>query len=143
MSTRNPSGAVHPTAFLLLWFILGYGLTRLWPLGIPEVTSLGPLKVGLFATGVALFAWSAIELHRHRTTMEHKHATTTLVTSGPYRLSRNPIYVGLTLILLALSIEGNSVWLMFLTIGFWAAVQWLTVTREEAYLERERVRQWI
>lgn len=153
MSNRNPSGAVHPTIFLVGWFAVSFGLQRLWPFGLPGAALLEPLEIGLSGAGVVLFGWAVFELRKHGTTMEHKDTTTALVTGGPYRLSRHPIYAALILILLGLAIEANSLWFVLLTVVFWGAVQWLTVVREEEYLEREfgaeylryksSVRQWL
>lgn len=153
MSKRNPSGAVHPTIFLVTWFLAGFGLQRLWPLELPGALLLQPLKILLFILGAGLFAWSVVELRRQNTTMEHKVPTTALVTGGPYGLTRHPIYSALILILLALAVEAQSLWFVALTVLFWGAIQWLTVAREEAYLEREfgeeylrykdTVRQWL
>lgn len=153
MSEGNPSGAVHPSVLLLLWGVLGVGLHSLRPLDVPDMVFFGPLKVGLLVAGALLVVWSGLELYRHETTMEHKVGTTALVTSGPYRISRHPIYVGLILVLLAVSIDATELWFMILTVSFGFALQWMTVVREEAYLEREfgaeytryrkTVRQWI
>lgn len=136
-SDRNPSNAVHPTVFLVAWFVLGFGLERLWPVALPGASLLEPLSVVLLVPALALFGWSALELHRHGTTMEHKNPTTDLVTSGPYRFSRHPIYTALVLVLAGLTIETGSAWFLILTIAFWAALHWLTIAREEAYLAQE------
>lgn len=82
MDDTNPSGAVHPTIFLVLWFAVGFGLERFLPLELPWASALAPVKFGLFFAGGILFAWSALELHRNDTTMEHGAATTALVTRG-------------------------------------------------------------
>lgn len=153
MNDTNLSGAVHPTIFLVLWFAIGFGLERLQPLELPGASALAPVKFGLFLMGGILFGWSALELRRHDTTMEHGEPTTALVTRGPYSFSRHPIYLALVLILLALAIQSASLWFMVLTAVFWIAVQLLTVRKEEAYLAngfpeqyaryRRSVRQWI
>lgn len=153
MNDTNLSGAVHPTIFLVLWFAIGFGLERLQPLELPGASALAPVKFGLFLVGGILFGWSALELRRHDTTMEHGEPTTALVTRGPYSFSRHPIYLALVLILLALAIQSASLWFMVLTAVFWIAVQLLTVRKEEAYLANEfqeqyacyrrSVRQWI
>lgn len=153
MNDTNPSGAIHPTIFLVLWFVVGFGLERLLPLELPAASALAPVKYGLFLVGGALFVWSALALHRSDTTLEHGHPTTALVTRGPYSFSRHPIYLALILILLGLAIRAASVWFVLLTGAFWIAVQLLTVRREEAYLANEfpeqyaryvgSVRQWI
>lgn len=153
MNDTNLSGAIHPTIFLVLWFAIGFGLERLQPLELPGASALTPVKVGLFLVGVVLFGWSALQLRRHGTTMDHGKATTALVTQGPYSFSRHPIYLALVLVLLALAIESASLWFVVLTPVFWIAVQLLTVRREEAYLANEfqeqyaryrhSVRQWL
>lgn len=153
MNDTRLSGAVHPTIFLVLWFALGFGLQRLQPLELPGASALAPVKFGLSLAGGILFAWSALELRRHDTTMEHGKPTTALVTRGPYSVSRHPIYLALVLILLALAIHTASLWFVVLTAVFGMAVQVLTVRKEEAYLAkkfpeeyalyRRSVRQWI
>lgn len=153
MKDTNPSGAVHPTILLVLWFAIGFGLEHFVPLDLPGASALAPVKVGLFVVGGILFVWSALELHRNDTTMEHGQPTTMLVTRGPYSISRHPIYLALVLILLGFAIQTASVWFVILTVVFWLAVQLLTVRKEEAYLANEfqeryasyrrSVRQWI
>jgi protein-S-isoprenylcysteine O-methyltransferase Ste14 len=153
MNDTNLSGAVHPTIFLVLWFAIGFGLERLLPLELPGASALAPVRFGLFLVGGILFVWSALELRRNDTTMEHGRPTTALVTRGPYSFSRHPIYLALVLILLALAIQTASLWFVILTAVFWIAVQLLTVRKEEAYLANEfqeqyaryrrSVRQWI
>lgn len=153
MNDTNLSRAVHPTIFLVLWFAISFGLHRLQPLELPGASALAPAKFVLFLVGGILFAWSALELRRHDTTMEHGKPTTALVTRGPYSFSRHPIYLALVLILLALTIHSASLWFLVLTAVFWIAVQLLTVRKEEAYLAKEfqeqyaryrrSVRQWI
>lgn len=137
MSQRNPSGAVHPTVLLVIWFAAGFALQRIWPLQLPGAALLEPLKFLLAPMGIILFGAAAFQLRRNGTTMEHRDSTTALVTEGPYRISRNPIYVALVLLLTAIAVDSGSVWFVVLTVAFSAAVHRLTVTREEAYLERE------
>ena len=137
MSKRNPSGAIHPSVLLVAWGVVGMGLHRFWPLDLPGASLLQPLKFLLFTLGAAVFGWAMLELRRHETTVEHKNPTTALVTKGPYGVSRNPMYLGLVLVLAAVSVDWGSVWFLTLTVAFGGAVQWLTVAREEAYLERE------
>lgn len=153
MNSTNLSGAFHPTILLVLWFAIGFGLERLVPLELPGASALAPVRFGFFLMGGILFVWSALELRRHNTTLEHGEPTTALVTRGPYSFSRHPIYLALVFILLGLAIQSESLWFLVLTAVFWIAVQLLTVRREEAYLANEfpeqfalyrrSVRQWI
>lgn len=152
-STRNPSGAVHPSRFLVLWAALGVGAQRLLPVGLPDGAWIGVAGKVCMMVAVGLFAWSFAALARHGTTMEHGKATTALVTSGPYRWSRNPMYVALGLLLAGFAVEYDNAWWAGLTIMFVVAVHVFTVRREETYLDalfgadyrryRDTVRRWV
>ncbi|HEU5040160.1 MAG TPA: isoprenylcysteine carboxylmethyltransferase family protein, partial [Gemmatimonadales bacterium] len=76
-----------------------------------------------------------------------------LVTDGPYRFTRNPMYLGFTLWYLAGTAWVNSLWLLVLLPVVLLVMQRGVITREEAYLERRfgreyteyraRVRRWL
>lgn len=69
----------------------------------------GPLRslgAVVAVAGFALIAWSAFWFWRKRTTIEPHHAPGTLIVEGPYRLGRNPIYLGMVAIL-----TGQVIWL--------------------------------
>ena len=63
--------------------------------------------------------------------------TTAIVENGPFRLTRNPLYLGLTFIYVGLSFFLNTWWSLFLLIPVWLVMHFLVVRREEAYLERK------
>jgi protein-S-isoprenylcysteine O-methyltransferase Ste14 len=150
---RNPSGAVHPTAFLLAWAGLGLGLQRVAPLGIPDAPLVVTAATAITFLGVILFVWCVAVCAHHHTTLEHARPTTALVTTGPFRWSRNPMYVALVAVLLGLSVEYDNAWWVGGTVLFTLAVHRFTVLREETYLEglfgddyrryRRSVRRWL
>jgi protein-S-isoprenylcysteine O-methyltransferase Ste14 len=75
------------------------------------------------------------------------------VKTGPYRFTRNPIYLGMVLGLIGLAIAFNSLWLLMTLVPFALVIHYGVITREEAYLERKfrdvyrryraRVRRWL
>jgi protein-S-isoprenylcysteine O-methyltransferase Ste14 len=75
------------------------------------------------------------------------------VVAGPYRYSRNPIYVGMFLGLVGIAIGFDSLWPLVLLVPFFLVIRYGVVAREEAYLERKfgdgygtykrRVRRWL
>jgi protein-S-isoprenylcysteine O-methyltransferase Ste14 len=79
--------------------------------------------------------------------------TTTIVETGPYRFTRNPIYLGMFVGLAGLAIAFDSLWLLGTLLVFAFAIRYGVVAREEAYLERKfgdayrhyraRVRRWL
>ena len=79
--------------------------------------------------------------------------TTTIVETGPYRFTRNPIYLGMFLGLIGLAIAFDNFWLLMMLALFALVIRYGVVAREEAYLERKfgdvyrryraRVRRWL
>ena len=79
--------------------------------------------------------------------------TTTIVDAGPYRFTRNPIYLGMIVGLIGLAIAFDSLWLLVALMPFALVIRYGVVAREEAYLERKfgdvyrrfrsRVRRWL
>jgi protein-S-isoprenylcysteine O-methyltransferase Ste14 len=122
---------------MLAWGGAGVGLQWLWPLAMPDGQGLEWVTRGLLVPGVVSVTWALITLFRAGTTTEHSKPTTRLVTTGPFRLSRNPIYLGLTAILVGLSVDWGNPYLLVLALAFPLALQRWTVGPEEAYLERE------
>jgi protein-S-isoprenylcysteine O-methyltransferase Ste14 len=87
-----------PWVFVLA-YLVGVGLEYLVPLELRSQAPLGFVVAGavLFCVGAAVAGWSWALFHKAGTTRVPGQPSTTLVTSGPYRLSRNPMYVGLGL----------------------------------------------
>ena len=90
---------VPPPLLYLVVFAAGLGLDALLPwhpawLRSPAIHTLGGVALGL---GAALAAWGIGELHRRRTTVIPFGQPARLVASGPFRISRNPIYLALTI----------------------------------------------
>ncbi len=88
-----------PWVFVLA-FPLGVGLQILIPLG-PATASLSLLVMiagaGLFVAGAVIAGWGLVIFHRLRTTTTPGEDPNRLVTAGPYRFTRNPMYLGLVL----------------------------------------------
>lgn len=85
-------------------WLLGFMATA-WTLdrGLPLVEAFGPVyrTAGglLMLAALGLIGWSAWWFRRKKTTIEPHHTPTALIVEGPYRLSRNPIYLGLLVLL--------------------------------------------
>jgi protein-S-isoprenylcysteine O-methyltransferase Ste14 len=136
-------------------FAAGYGAHRLLPIRLwPDSTAVeSRLGWGLLVAGVLLAASAAYLFRRAGTTPNPSKPTSALVIWGPYRFTRNPMYVGMTTLYLGGTLFLNDPWpLVFLPVVI-ALVQRYVIAREEAYLERKfgdeyraykaRVRRWI
>ena len=124
------------------------------PLPIVAAAMLaGWLGALVFAFALALLVWAIAAMTRGGSNVPTNRPTTTIVHGGPYRFTRNPIYLGMVLGLIGLAIALNSLWLLLTLVPFVLAIRYGVVAREEAYLERKfgdvyrryraRVRRWL
>ena len=128
-------GLLRPPIVFPAAILLGIAMNRAWSLPfLPwALRSLGPL-VTLCA--VLLFLFSFREFRAAGTSVRGSERTTAIVRTGPYRFSRNPIYLSFVFLVLGLSVWLNDAWLLITlvpAVGFIAAV---VIPREERFLER-------
>lgn len=102
--TRSPGSLAStllripvPWVFILV-YLVGVALEIALRAGgwIPDRLGVTLVGAALFALGAVIAGWGWILFHRERTTRVPGEASTTLVTRGPYRYTRNPMYVGLS-----------------------------------------------
>jgi protein-S-isoprenylcysteine O-methyltransferase Ste14 len=101
----------------------------------------------------ALAGWAFARFIRAGTNIPTNRPTTALVTAGPYRFSRNPIYAALTLLYLGIALAVDSVWIAALIVPVLITIRYGVIAREEIFLERKfsdayreykaRVRRWL
>ena len=151
---RDAPGVVAPPPLIYAGGIaVGLGLDAVLPsASLPRLlrTSLGWVLV---VAGVVLLASFLAAFRRARTPVDPREATTTVVTSGPYRLSRNPAYLGLTLIYAGIAVLSQALWAFLALIVTLVVVDRGVIAREERYLERKfgaeylrykaRTRRWL
>ena len=107
----------------------------------------------MFGLACGLFAWAIATITRAGSNVPSTLPTTTIVDTGPYRFTRNPIYLAMVLGLIGLAIAFNSLWLLLMLVPFALVIRYGVIAREEAYLERKfgdvyrsyraRVRRWL
>jgi protein-S-isoprenylcysteine O-methyltransferase Ste14 len=123
-----------PPVWLIGFMAAAWGLARLWaPLGD---MLLWPGR-GLIAAGVALMLWSALAFRSARTTIVPHQPPSALVEAGPYRFSRNPIYLADLVILAGWALGLGAPLALILLAPFREVLLRLFVLPEEAVLERD------
>jgi len=145
---------IRPPVAWGLAIIAGLALNWLVPLSfLPADLPAGLLGAIGFVLALALFAWAIVTIIRSGSNIPTNLPTTAIVESGPYRFTRNPIYLGMFLGLIGLAIAFDNVWLLMMLVPFALVIRYGVVAREEAYLERKfggvyrgyrsRVRRWL
>ena len=139
-TTDHAEVAVMPPLLFLGALALGSVLSLVVPIGPgPGSANALALTVGLtfVAIGFALVALSVRNFRRAGTSVVPTEPATTLVATGPYRFTRNPIYVGFVLAYFGFAIVLTSMWVLLLLIPVLVILQRGVVAREEDYLERQ------
>lgn len=141
-----------PPAWLGVFALIAWAQSRVLPLG--AVPSVAGLLAGLLVGGGLLLALLAlVEMRGHRTTPIPHHDATSLVMSGIYRRSRNPIYLGDLLILSGLVLYWGAWPSLILVPGLAFVLTDRFISREEAFLNErfgrafedycQRTRRWL
>ena len=149
----SPGVRVPPPALYALAVLAGYLLNRRWPLPVGESGAVQALAWVLTLASIALSVSSIGRFWRSRTSIVPIRPATTLVIAGPYRFTRNPMYVGLAALTIALGLFINSWWPTVMLLPVLLAVRSFVIAPEERYLERRfgadyvayrsRVRRWL
>jgi protein-S-isoprenylcysteine O-methyltransferase Ste14 len=145
---------IRPPLAWGLAVIAGLALNWLVPLPfLPANLPAGWFGAIVFVLALALFAWAIVTIVRAGSHVPTHLPTTTIVESGPYSFTRNPIYLGMSLGLIGLAIVLDNLWLLVMLVPFALVIRYGVVAREEAYLERKfgdvyrgyrsRVRRWL
>ena len=128
---------IPPPLIYVAGFVLGLALERFFPeLVLPKIPSrvAAPLCIAL---GVTIAVWSVGLFRRERTSFVPINPATTLVIYGPYRFTRNPMYLGLVCVYLGISLWFGVFWALILLPAVMALIQRYVIIREEQYLERK------
>jgi protein-S-isoprenylcysteine O-methyltransferase Ste14 len=153
-TTDTANVIIRPPIAWAVAVVVGLALNWLLPLPfVPAAVPAGWLGAIVFALALALLAWAIVTITRAGSNVPTDRPTTTIVDSGPYRVTRNPIYLGMLLGLIGLAIAFNGLWLLLMLVPFALVIHYGVIAREEAYLERKfgdvyrryraRVRRWL
>jgi len=158
----DPARPAAPSAFPWppLLFLGGIAIAVLAPFQLPSPWLGRPLSDILFAVGwlgvvavIFIYVGAIRALKRAKTTLRPDRPASHLVTSGPFAVSRNPLYLANTLLMLALSFITGNLWFIPMAIIAAFATSKLAIEPEERHLEsrfgkhyrdyRKKVRRWI
>jgi protein-S-isoprenylcysteine O-methyltransferase Ste14 len=128
-------GLVRPPFVYLTSLVSGALIHLAIPLPFLPETLAVPLGVPLVAVAIALFSYSVAKFRAAGTPVPARKPTTEIVSTGPYRFSRNPIYLAFSVFQLGIAIGVNSVWLLATLVGAVTLIHYIVIPREELYLE--------
>ena len=149
----NTSLMVHPPIVALIFIVVAYFLGRFIPLPFTAPAILRYIGLALTIIGFLLGIGAFIEFNKAQTTLDPHGSTRQLVTSGIYRFTRNPIYLGFLLMVIGLPLYFGFYWGIVLAPIYIFLMNHLVIQHEEAYLKKKfgdiyttyisRVRRWV
>ena len=153
-SPSDTAGVIAPPPLIFLSALgIGFGLDVAMGTGSLPSTVARPLGCASIIAGAGLLGSFVRAFTRARTPLDPYTPSQALVTDGPYRLTRNPGYLGMALAYAGIAIASNAPWALVPLPAAIAVIDRGVIAREERYLERKfgeeyldyrrRVRRWI
>jgi len=137
-SEEDSAGVIAFPPYIHLGFVvLGLALEWIWPSNVLPLAWQLSLPILLLILVFLLGKSAAPQFRKKGTTLDVDTPTTAIITEGAYGFSRNPIYLGMALIHLALGILIDSIWVVAAVIPAMLVMTYGVIVREEAYLTRK------
>ena len=150
---QGPDVFTFPPVIFAVFLIMGYITDRGFPatIGAPLLRQIaGSALIGL---GVALAGWAIMRFSKAGTHVDVRKPATALVTDGPYRFTRNPMYVAASLLYAGIAVIFGKIFMLAFLIPCLLLIDIFIIRREESYLDalfgepyrefRRNVRRWL
>lgn len=150
---KGPGVTFPPPLVYVLWMVFGGILQKFYPTGIGIPFDHQYWGLGMVILGVGFLIYVSSVFKKAETNIKPWEPTNNIITTGIYRKSRNPIYLGFNIFPIGLGIFFDNLWvfLSFLPSAF--MLYHIAIKKEEAYLEEKfgdeyraytsKVRRWI
>ena len=149
----TPQVLVLPPILVGAALLLGIGINWIHPIPILPLVPGRIIGVIIFVLSGVLAHFAQTAMHRAGTNIRPDRPALALVTDGPFRFTRNPLYVAALGVYLGIALFVNGLVPVLLVIPVFCLLHWGVVLREERYMERKfgelfrayrsRVRRWL
>ncbi len=133
----NPEVIAAPPLIYLAFLLIGLALNYLWPVAVLPSGIQYIAGSAFAAPGGIIILFSLPQFRKAHTNFSPLKPTTSLITGGPFRFSRNPAYLSLSLLYVGIGIAADNLWVLGLLVPTLALMHYGVIFREERYLERK------
>ena len=150
---EDPRRFPFPPAIPIIALLLGWGMGRLWPIDVNWPAWSRWIGWVLFFTPPLLVVSATRTFRRYQTAIDPLGKVTTIVASGPFRYTRNPMYLSLLVLYVGGTLAFRLPWAAVLLVPVFLALHFGVILPEEQHLEatfgepyrsyRQRVRRWL
>ncbi len=137
-STKDaPNVIAVPPLIYLAFLAVGLLLDYLFPVPVLPNSIQYAVGFGISIASGLIMPFVLLRFKNANTNFDPRKPTTRIITTGPYRYSRNPSYVSLTMLYLGIAIAADSVWVLAGLIPTLVVMHYGVILREEQYLENK------
>ena len=151
---NDNAGVIAPAPVLYgIAFAVGFTAEKIAPIRLLPFPAGACLGFGFIVVAIAVVMSAFRAITQAHTASDARKSTTKIVTTGPFRLSRNPTYLSLTLLLIGVGFAISSLWVLVSVVPAVVATQSGVILREERYLKEKfggvyisyatKVRRWL
>ena len=151
---KDRAGVVAPPPLIYLGFTLvGLALEYVWPAPLLGQTAQYAVAAGLLAVSFIIAIPTFMQFAKAKTHVDPYKPVTAIIKQGPFRWTRNPLYLGMVFIQLGIAAAVDGIWIAVLVTPTVAVISAGVIAREERYLEKKfgeeylsykaTVRRWI
>jgi protein-S-isoprenylcysteine O-methyltransferase Ste14 len=131
---NDPGVRFPPPLVYLAAVLIGAAIDWVIPIRVLPASLIGWLGGALVLLALTLTGLGSLERIKAKTTFRTDRPVSALITTGPYRYSRNPLYLALSILQLGVGIWLNNVWVVVLLVPVIAWIRWRVIAPEERYL---------
>lgn len=132
----SPGIVIPPPLYIVLVVLLAFGLDQLWPISLEYSPFMIWTGYAVVTVSVAVLLLCAWQFHRHETDIRPHKSATCMIKAGPYKYSRNPIYLSFLMLQLGYGLAIWQYWVVLLLPVSYLILRYHVIAREEAYLRR-------
>ena len=153
MDPGTPRIVAQPPVVYLGTIVIGFVLNRFFHTGFLHLSLRLIAGIPITLISIGLSALTFRTFIKHGASVDHKKATEVLITTGPFHISRNPLYLSGVILVIGMGLVLNSLWILAMLIPSMLLIQYGAIYPEEAYLlekfgkeyveYKSSVRRWI
>jgi protein-S-isoprenylcysteine O-methyltransferase Ste14 len=126
----------HPPILYVAAFLLGLVVEHLSPTTLLRHSWADGLGGGLIVLGMGMVGWTLLCFYKARTAFDLRRPATTLITGGPFRISRHPAYLGLTAVYVGVGFIVGNLWVLLFVVPVVVIMDRWVLPKEERHLEQ-------
>lgn len=135
-TAKDNPGVIAPPPLIYLGFLaLGFGLDYFWPIAVLPDRVQYFVGAALMVLATAILVSSFRQFQKAGTNVVPYKPTLAIISAGPYRYSRNPMYLALSLLYAGIGVAADNLWILVLLVPLLVVVGTGVIAREERYLE--------